>query len=53
MESRDLVGLVESVDLLDPWDHLDWLEPPESLDVRCDEKTVPENNKATRPPFVY
>lgn len=26
-----------SVDLLDPWDPLDWLEPLASLDVRYDE----------------
>lgn len=42
-----------SVDLLDPWDHLDWLEPLGSLDVRCEEITVPENNKAMRLHFVY
>lgn len=29
-----------SVDLLDPWDPLDLLEPLASLDVRCDATTV-------------
>lgn len=32
--------LVVSVDLLDPWDHLDWLEPLESPDVRCEDITM-------------
>lgn len=32
-----------SVDLLDPWDPLDWLEPLVSLDVRYDETMASEN----------
>lgn len=35
LESQDLLAPVVSVDLLDPWDPLVWLEPPERLDVRC------------------
>lgn len=40
-ESLDLVVLVVSVDLLDPWDPLDWLDPLASLDVRYQETIVP------------
>lgn len=42
-----------SVDLLDPWDPLDWLEPLESLDARYDEIIAAENNKANCLSFMY
>lgn len=29
-----------SADLPDLWDHLDWLEPLASLDVRCDKMNL-------------
>lgn len=34
LESRDLLAPAVSVDLLDPWDPLDWLVPLVSPDVR-------------------
>lgn len=38
LESQDLLDLVVSVGLLDPWDLLAWPELLESLDVRYQEK---------------
>lgn len=40
LESLDLPAPVVSADLPDPWDPLDWLEPPVSLDVRYEERIV-------------
>lgn len=37
----DLLAPVVSVDLLDPWDPLDWLEPLASLDVRYEDIIAP------------